>query len=227
MVSRILLMMIAAALLPTAAMAQTAPAAPPAPAAPVAPAASAASAAVAETTDPARAAEVLDQARAIGDRNASVAKGGGAVPSAGVVRGRSDGGVSFVSGGVTVDDRKAIRAERASYNLWIATVAKRSGAYLSDIRLNVTRAGDKTPVLARTMDGPWLLASLPAGRYDIVATMPGDSGNKEQTIKQQVQLGKSGERQAMLRFDSSAEVSPDANDPFKGNPFGNEPVKKK
>jgi hypothetical protein len=208
--SRILLMC-TAALLPTVLMAQTV----------VAPAAPAASAVV-ESTDPARAAEVLKEASEI------VAKTGGTAPAAGVVRGKSDAGVSFVSGGVTIDDRKTMRAERASYNLWIATVAKRSGAYLSDIRLNVVRAGDKTPVLTRTMDGPWLLASLPPGRYDIVATMPGDNTNPAQTIRQQVQLGSGGERQQMLRFDSTAEVSPDAvNDPFKGNPFGTETTAKK
>lgn len=195
---------IGAALAPGLASAQTA-------LQPVSPAASA----VVETTDPARAAEVLKEAQDI------VAKTGGVSPAAGVVRGKTDAGVSFASGGVTIDDRRVMRAERGSYNLWIATVAKRSGAYLSDVRLNVTRAGDKAPLLTRTMDGPWLLASLPAGRYDIVATMPGDATNPAQTIRQQVQLSKSGERQQMLRFDSNAEVSPDAvNDPFKGNPFG-------
>jgi hypothetical protein len=209
--SRLLLAaVLGAALTPGLVPAQTTPA-------PVSPAASA----VEESTDPARAAEVLKEARDI------VSKTGGTAPAAGVVRGKSDTGVSFVSGGVTIDDRRAIRAERSAYNLWIATVAKRSGAYLSDIRLNVTRAGDKSPVLTRTMDGPWLLAALPAGRYEIVATMPGDGANPAQTIRQQVQVAKSGERQQMLRFDSNAEVSPDAvNDPFKGNPFGTESAKK-
>jgi len=229
--SRILLIAAAAAL-PVLAAAQSAPApvAAPAPAvAPAsasaaAPAASAASAAVRETTDPSRAAAVLNEARSIGDRNASVAKAGGAPQAAGLVRGKSDQGVTFLSGGVTIDDRKTMRAERGTYNLWIATVAKRSGAYLSDVRLAITRAGDKEPLLARTMDGPWLLAALPPGRYEIVATMPGDATNKEQTIKNQVQLAKAGERQAVLRFDSAAEVSPDGADPFKGNPFGSEPA---
>lgn len=217
-----ILLMAAAALLPVASTAQPAPAASAVSAVP--PSAPAASAAVSETTDPSRAAAVLNEARSIGDRNASVAKAGGAPTAAGLVRGKSDQGVSFVSGGVTIDDRKTMRAERGSYNLWIATVAKRSGAYLSDVRLAITRAGDKAPLLARTMDGPWLLATLPPGRYDIVATMPGEGANKEQTIKNQVQLAKTGERQAVLRFDSAAEVSPDGADPFKGNPFGGEPA---
>lgn len=183
-----------------------------------------ASAAVRESTDPRRAAAVLKEARAIGDRNASVAKAGGAPPVAGLVRGKAEDGSAFLSGGVTIDDRKTMRAERAGYNLWVATVAKRSGAYLGDVRLAITRAGEKAPLLARTMDGPWLLAALPPGRYEIVATLPGDAATKDQTLKSQVQLAKTGQRQAVMRFDSAAEVSPDGSDPFKGNPFGAEPA---
>ncbi len=225
-----------AALMAGAAGAQLpAPASPASAASAAAQAASApASAAVRESTDPRRAAAVLKEARAIGDRNANVAKTGGAPPVAGLVRGKADDGSAFLSGGVTIDDRKTMRAERASYNLWVATVAKRSGAYLGDVRLAITRAGEKAPLLARTMDGPWLLAALPPGRYEIVATLPGDANTKEQTLKSQVQLAKTGQRQAVMRFESAAELSPDGSDPFKGNPFGAEaaasapkPAKKK
>jgi hypothetical protein len=204
------------------AVAQPAAAAPPASAA-----SASAAAAVTESVDPARAAAVEKAARAIGDRNERVAKVGGQPPSAILVRGQTEAGVAYLSGGVTVDDRKTMHAERAGYSLWVATVAKRSGAYLSDVRLSVTRAGDKAPAIARTMDGPWLLAALPPGRYEIVATMPADGADKEQTLKMQVQLAKGGLRQAVLRFDSSSELSPDGSDPFKGNPFGAAPVTKK
>jgi hypothetical protein len=186
-----------------------------------------ASAAVLETTDPTRAAAVLKQARAIGERNARVAKFGGPSPSAVLVRGKTEEGVAFLSGGVTVDDRKTMHAERAGYSLWVATVAKRSGAYLSDVHVRITRAGDKVPVMERTMDGPWMLLALPAGRYEIVATMAADGPDKEQTLKTQVQLARTGQRQAVLRFDSSAELSTDASDPFKGNPFGAAPAARK
>jgi len=207
------------ALLPRTLPAQPASSAAPASAVPVA----AASAPVIETTDPARAAAVLKQARAIGDRNADVAKFGGPPPSAVLVRAKTGDGTAFLSGGVTVDDRKTMHAERADYSLWVATVARRSGAYLSDVRLRITRAGDKQPALERTMDGPWLLAALPPGRYDIVATMPAEGADPEQTLKMQVQLAKGGQRQAVLRFDSSSQLSPDGSDPFEGNPFGADP----
>ena len=210
-----------AALLPLSVSAQPASAAAPASAASAA--AVPASAAVLETTDPKRAAEVLKEARAIGDRNARVAKFGGPPPSAVLVRAKTGDGTAFLSGGVTVDDRKTMHAERADYSLWVATVAKRSGAYLSDVRLRITRAGDKQPALERTMDGPWLLAALPPGRYDIVATMPAEGADPEQTLKMQVQLAKGGQRQAVLRFDSSSQLSPDGSDPFEGNPFGADP----
>lgn len=214
----------ASGLLTLSALAQPAGPAPIASAAPAASAASGAAVSIRESVDPARAASVLKEARAIGDRNASVAKTGGAPPVAGLVRGKTEDGAPFLSGGVTLDDRKTMRAERGDYNLWIATVAKRSGAYIGDVRLAVTRAGEKAPLLARTMDGPWLMAALAPGRYEIVATLPGDASAKEQTLKSTVQLAKGGQRQAVLRFDSTAEVSPDGSDPFKGNPFGAEPA---
>jgi hypothetical protein len=179
---------------------------------------------VTESTDPAKAAAVEQAASAMRAVQARSSASAPAQGSAMVVRGQSETGVAYLSGGVSVDDQTAMYAERGSYSLWIATVAKGSGAYLSDARLRILALADKRVVLEHTMDGPWLFAALPPGRYEITATMPADGPDAAQTLTSRVSIVKGTQRQAVLRFVSSANVSPERNNPFKGNPFGNSPA---
>ncbi len=181
---------------------------------------------VTESTDPARAAAVEKAVQDMKARLAREAQAGQAQTSAFVVHGRTDGGVAYLSGGVTVEDRTAMYAERGAYSLWVATVALGSGAYLSDAQLRIVALDGKKMVLERTMDGPWLFAALPAGRYEISATVPSDGPDAAQTQVARVEIASRGQRQAVLRFTSSARVSSDAESPFKGNPFGQAPASK-
>jgi hypothetical protein len=164
------------------------------------------------STDPARAAEVERKARELKARAATQ-------PQV-FVRGQTESGAAFVSGGNTLEDRVRMHAERERYSLWIATVAKPSGAYLADARLRIVRVGDKSTALERKMEGPWLLVALPPGKYDVSSTFKAMGSDKDQTLSQRVEISKAGLRQVVLRFDSPAEVSPEMNSPFKGNPFG-------
>ncbi|MBL8306036.1 MAG: hypothetical protein JNM33_05030 [Rubrivivax sp.] len=166
-----------------------------------------------ESADAARANAVIQRARAIGDRNASVARSGGPPPSAELLRAKTDEGYAYLSGGVTVSDRRTMRDERNDYSLWVATVARPSGAFLSDALLTFTRAGSKQPFFARTMDGPWLMMALPPGRYEVKAVLPGENGAADRVVKETVTIGKKGLRQAVLRFASTVEVAPDGQDP--------------
>lgn len=179
---------------------------------------------VTESTDPARAAAVERTVREIQERAARQAASGHAAASAAIVQGATDAGFAFLSGGITVEDRVAMHARRQDYSLWIATVARPSGAYLSDARLRIARSGDRTPVVERTMDGPWFMVALPAGRYEIDVSYKADGADVVQTLTQRVGLADRGQRQAVFRFASSAEVSDEMQSPFKGNPFG-QPVK--
>jgi hypothetical protein len=88
----------------------------------------------------------------------------------GVLRETTPSGVALLSGGITVGDRVAMHAERDRYSLWIATVAKPSGAYLSDARLRLLDAKSRVVVLERVMHGPWLMAAVRPGRYELEAT---------------------------------------------------------
>jgi hypothetical protein len=175
---------------------------------------------VTESTDPARAAAVERAAREIQQRAAQRAASGQAATSAAIVQGTTDNGVEFLSGGITVEDRVTMHAQRQRYSLWIATVAKPSGAYLSDARLKILRLPARTVVVERTMDGPWFMAALAAGRYEVVVSYKADGAEATQTLMQRVGVTARAQRQAVFRFDSTAEVSPDMQSPFKGNPFG-------
>lgn len=164
------------------------------------------------STDPARAAAVERQAQALKARAGNAPKV--------FFRGRTDAGVAILSGGNTVDDRVVMHAERDRYSLWVATVARPSGAYLSDVRLRITNLADKSVAFERTLEGPWLMLALPAGKYELTATFRDEGARQDQTLTSRVTVAKAGQRQAVLRFDSTAEVSTEANGPFKGNPFG-------
>jgi hypothetical protein len=181
---------------------------------------------VKESTDPARAASVEQYVREMKARLEREAQSGRPQTSASVVHGQTEGGLAYLSGGITVEDRMAMHAERGRYNLWVATVAKGSGAYLSDARLRVVDLKGKSAVLDRTMDGPWFFISLPAGHYELTATVPPDGPDAAQTLTARVTIPQGGQRQAVLRFTSSATVSPEMESPFKGNPFGRPPAAK-
>ena len=134
-----------------------------------------------------------------------------------VERGTTDEGVAFVSGGIGQSELKTLHGERGLYTLWVATLAKGSGAYLSDARLRVVREPDRRVVIEHIMAGPWFFAALPPGRYEIVATNVGRAGEETQTLSVTVRKGVL--RQAVLRFASDADVGPEREHPFGGNPF--------
>jgi hypothetical protein len=170
--------------------------------------------AVKESTDPAKAEAVEREAREIRTRAATQPQG-----SADIVRGQADGGIAFMSGGNSVEHRMAMHAERGRYGLWVATVAKPSGAYLAEARLSIVNLKDKTVALQRTMEGPWLLASLAPGRYEVSATYRAEGSSRDETLTERVDIAKSGQRQVIMRFASPAQVSSEMDSPFKGNPF--------
>ena len=178
---------------------------------------------ITESTDPAKAAAVERQVQEL---KAQPAKAAADKTSAFIVRGKTDAGYGFLSGGISIKDRTTMHAERKGYSLWVATVAKPSGAYLSDAKLRIVNLDGKKTVVERTMDGPWFFVALPAGRYQITATVPPDGPDAAQSLTTDVKVARSGQRQAVLRFASSAKVGPEMVSPFGGNPFGKPPAGK-
>lgn len=86
---------------------------------------------------------------------------------------RNVGGVSYVSGGVGTNSIDRLNSLASDFNVKLVFALK-SGAYVSDVRVTIADATGRR-VLDATSDGPWFLAKLPAGAYQIVATLAGQA----------------------------------------------------
>jgi hypothetical protein len=94
---------------------------------------------------------------------------------------QTSGTVSYVSGGIGTDSIERLSAISSDFNIKLMFALK-SGEYVSDVGVVITNTSGNT-LLDTTSNGPWLLARLPKGNYQIVATF---SGN---TIKRPVSVG--------------------------------------
>ncbi len=72
-------------------------------------------------------------------------------------------GIAYVTGGVGLEEREALKAMEKDYNL-IVTLATKEGPYLSDTAIEITDNTGKT-LLSANADGPFFYAKLPAGAY--------------------------------------------------------------
>ena len=106
--------------------------------------------------------------------------------------------VPYVSGGVGLDEREALQQEanQEGYNLKIVATAT-DGAYLAGITVRIADA-QGVEVLQAAMDGPWLYAKLPTGRY----TLSADDGRQAQ--KRTVDVPAKGTREAVFRWERTA-----------------------
>ena len=84
------------------------------------------------------------------------------------------GGVSYLSGGVGSDQSAAIKDEMHNYPLVLEFVGKtNSGSdYLADIPVQISDAHG-TVLLNANARGPFMLVSLPRGRYTVTASYNG------------------------------------------------------
>jgi hypothetical protein len=105
---------------------------------------------------------------------------------------KSAGSVSYVSGGVGTDSIDHLNSLAGNFNLKLV-FALSSGSYLSDVGVVISDARGNT-LLNTTSDGPWLLARLPTGNYQIVATVSGKA------VKRQVAVGAAGLRTVDFRW---------------------------
>jgi hypothetical protein len=143
-----------------------------------------------------------------------------ALPTHAVDRGVSSKGIAFVSGGVGYSELQSLNDERKGYSFWLTTAAKGSGAYLAAVRVRIIESKTNLPVLDHTMDGPWLFASLPHGRYDIEASYSEAPGKAVQVIKKPITIRAGDRRQMVLYFDTLDTVSNDKDasfNPYKAN----------
>lgn len=109
--------------------------------------------------------------------------------------------VECITGGVGQTERSAMLANQEKYNFWLTVAAKPSGAYLSDVYVRILNAASKTAVLECRMDGPWLFATLPSGRYEVEAIHRENTAYPEQTEKKITTIRPGARRQVVLYFD--------------------------
>jgi hypothetical protein len=91
-------------------------------------------------------------------------------------------GVTYVNGGVGVEEQAAMKAQRADYNLLLTFATQQSGAYRSDIQLDIMDAKG-TDLLSVANVGPMFFAKLTPGTYRISAAAEG------KTFKRTVKVG--------------------------------------
>jgi hypothetical protein len=110
---------------------------------------------------------------------------------------RSSGQVKFVSGGVGEDSDARMQSLGKDFNLRLLFAAK-DGHYLADIAVTITDASG-AKVLDAVSEGPWLLAKLVPGAYQITATYAEKSFTRATTI------ASSGRREIFFRWDEPQE----------------------
>jgi hypothetical protein len=108
------------------------------------------------------------------DTSAGNANGGG-LPQI-----QQQGDVSYTSGGVGLDESRALRSAEHSWPLSLRFTGPGSD-YLADVRVKITDAhsGD---VLDATSRGPYMLVKLRPGRYMVKASYKDDAQTKSVTV---------------------------------------------
>lgn len=94
----------------------------------------------------------------------------------------TQGAVSYITGGVGEDEAAAFKRAAAEYplELLFAQKAQPKDVYLADVKV-VIRDRSGKPVLETITEGPFLLARIPAGRYQIEAEFGG--ATKRQAVE--------------------------------------------
>jgi len=90
---------------------------------------------------------------------------------------QTQNGITYLSGGVGLDESEAMKAAAKDYTLLITCSVQPTGQYLSDVKVSIT---DKSgsPVLETVIDGPMLLVQLAPGQYRISADNDGVTMNR-------------------------------------------------
>lgn len=140
-------------------------------------------------------------------------------PASAVTRGSTPQGVAYESGGIGDEELVAMRADFPKFDLWVTTAARKSGAWLAGVRVNVRDAHGQL-VLSVDTDGPWLLAQLPPGTYDVEASVISQPAERLQVQRQRTEVDGKALRQVILYFDTGDEVSPEHEEAFPQSPYG-------
>jgi hypothetical protein len=94
-------------------------------------------------------------------------------PGVMILQGKTMRGYSYISGGVSSNEREIIEEAGKAYNVRLAFAEKR-GPYLADVRL-VIEGAQAAQIIAITTPGPLFYIQLPPGNYSVKATFNGQT----------------------------------------------------
>jgi len=80
----------------------------------------------------------------------------------------SQGDVTFISGGVGIEEQNTLRAMQMDYNLNLLFSVQGTGKYLSNVKVIITNS-QGTVFLDTVANGPKLFANLKPGHYIVTA----------------------------------------------------------
>lgn len=93
--------------------------------------------------------------------------GNGAIPAL-PLQPMTAGNITYLNGGIGDEEVAQLKAQASSYNLHLLLSAT-NGEYISDVSLRILDSSGKE-VLSIPDAGPYVYASLPAGKYTLEAT---------------------------------------------------------
>ena len=103
-------------------------------------------------------------------------------------------GIRYVSGGVGVEEREALRAMDQDFNVQLIFATPR-GDYLANVGV-VMQDSTGFTVLDTVSQGPWFFAQLPAGTYTVTARL------KEQSVQQVVHVSPASQTDLVLTLNA-------------------------
>lgn len=125
---------------------------------------------------------------------------GAATAHAALIEGRTNDGGRYVAGGIGTEEIEALQQEAPRFSLQLITAA-RSGPYVAGAQVRIVGPGNNV-ILDTTVDAPWLLVDLPAGRYTVRATHSGH------TVERTLTITPGQPQRAVLHFDVAVDGEP-------------------
>lgn len=116
--------------------------------------------------------------------------GGAAVADGELPPEQSEGAVSYREGGIGIDESSAMHASSDDYPLMLSFAEYEDGAhaYTADVDVRIAEAGAADaggPALEVLVEGPLLLVDLPPGRYEVTASLEGETQRRTVVLDEQ------------------------------------------